>query len=87
MVTQAPCVITVCADVHRFSMCCEQRDAEPCYDNFEMCIRDRLSLFGAFSVIDTVGFLHAFDPVSYTHLVFGRVFRQQVGGEVVTVLR
>lgn len=34
MVTQAPCVITVCADVHRFSMWCEQRDAEPCYDNF-----------------------------------------------------
>ena len=29
MVTQAPCVITVCADVHRFSMWCEQRDAEP----------------------------------------------------------
>ena len=27
-------VITVCADVHRFSMWCEQRDAEPCYDNF-----------------------------------------------------
>ncbi len=34
MVSQAPCVVTVCADVHRFSMWCEQRDAEPCYDNF-----------------------------------------------------
>lgn len=34
MVTQAPCVITVCADVHRFSMWCRQRDAEPSYDNF-----------------------------------------------------
>lgn len=34
MVTQAPCVITVCADVHRFSMWCRQRDAEPAYDNF-----------------------------------------------------
>ncbi len=34
MVTQAPCVVTVCADVHRFSMWCGQRDAEPAYDNF-----------------------------------------------------
>ena len=34
MVVEAPCVITVCADVHRFSMWCEQRDAEPAYDNF-----------------------------------------------------
>lgn len=34
MVVEAPCVITVCADVHRFSMWCEQRDAHPAYDNF-----------------------------------------------------
>lgn len=34
MVLQAPCVITVCADVHRFSMWCEQREADPAYDNF-----------------------------------------------------
>jgi nitroreductase len=34
MVRQAPCVVTVCADIHRFSMWCEQRDAAPCYDNF-----------------------------------------------------
>ena len=34
MVRQAPCVITVCADVHRFSMWCEQREADPAYDNF-----------------------------------------------------
>lgn len=34
MVTQAPCIITICADVHRFSMWCEQRNAEPAYDNF-----------------------------------------------------
>lgn len=34
MVVEAPCVVTVCADVHRFSMWCEQRDAEPAYDNF-----------------------------------------------------
>lgn len=35
MVTEAPCVVTVCADVHRFSMWCAQRDADPAYDNFE----------------------------------------------------
>lgn len=34
MVTQAPCLVTVCADVHRFSMWCRQRDADPAYDNF-----------------------------------------------------
>ena len=28
-------MVTVCADVHRFSKWCEQRDAEPAYDNFE----------------------------------------------------
>lgn len=35
MVTQAPCVVTVCADVHRFTQWCEQRGADPAYDNFE----------------------------------------------------
>lgn len=34
MVRQAPCLVTVCADVHRFSMWCTQRDADPAYDNF-----------------------------------------------------
>ncbi len=34
MLVEAPCVITVCADIHRFSMWCRQRDAEPAYDNF-----------------------------------------------------
>ncbi|HJC27486.1 nitroreductase family protein [uncultured Alistipes sp.] len=34
MVREAPCLVTVCADVHRFSMWCEQREAEPAYDNF-----------------------------------------------------
>ncbi len=31
---QAPVVITFCADVHRFSLWCRQRGAEPGYDNF-----------------------------------------------------
>ena len=35
MVTQAPCLVTGCADVHRFTMWCEQRGADPAYDNFE----------------------------------------------------
>lgn len=34
MIVEAPCVVTVCADIHRFSMWCEQREAEPAYDNF-----------------------------------------------------
>jgi len=34
MVTEAPCLVTVCADIHRFSMWCRQRGADPAYDNF-----------------------------------------------------
>lgn len=34
MVVESPCIVTVCADIHRFSMWCEQRDAKPAYDNF-----------------------------------------------------
>ncbi len=30
----APCVVTVCADVARFSAWCKERNAEPQYDNF-----------------------------------------------------
>ncbi len=30
----APCVVTVCADVARFSAWCRERSAEPQYDNF-----------------------------------------------------
>ena len=32
--TTAPVLMTFCADVHRFSMWCRQRGAEPGYDNF-----------------------------------------------------
>lgn len=35
MVTQAPVVLTFCADFNRFSKWCEQRNAEPGYDNFQ----------------------------------------------------
>lgn len=34
MITEAPVVLTFCADFHRFSKWCEASDAEPCYDNF-----------------------------------------------------
>jgi len=34
MVTQAPVHITFCADINRFHKWCEQRNAEPGYDNF-----------------------------------------------------
>ena len=30
----APCVVTFCADINRFSQWCRLRDAEPAYDNF-----------------------------------------------------
>ncbi len=29
-----PCVVTVCADINRFSLWCKHRGAEPSYDNF-----------------------------------------------------
>ncbi|MCD8101025.1 MAG: nitroreductase family protein [Alistipes sp.] len=33
-VTQAPVLLTFCADIRRFSLWCRQRGAEPVYDNF-----------------------------------------------------
>jgi nitroreductase len=35
MITQAPVVLTFCADFNRFSQWCELRQAEPGYDNFQ----------------------------------------------------
>ena len=35
MVTQAPVVLTFCADFNRFNKWCEQRNAEPGYNNFQ----------------------------------------------------
>jgi nitroreductase len=34
MVTEAPVVLTICADFNRFNKWCRQREAEPGYDNF-----------------------------------------------------
>lgn len=38
MITQAPVVLTFCADFHRFSQWCNQRQADPAYDNFQSFI-------------------------------------------------
>ncbi len=35
MVTQAPVILTFCADFNRFNKWCEQRNAVPGYDNFQ----------------------------------------------------
>ncbi len=35
MITAAPAVLTFCADFNRFSQWCEQRNADPGYDNFQ----------------------------------------------------
>ena len=35
MITQAPVVLTFCADFNRFSKWCDQRDAKPGFDNFQ----------------------------------------------------
>ncbi len=34
MVKQAPVVVTMCADINRFSMWCKQKGCAPAYDNF-----------------------------------------------------
>lgn len=35
MIKQAPVIITFCVDIHRFSKWCEQREAQPQYDNLQ----------------------------------------------------
>ena len=35
MITQAPAVLTFCADFNRFSQWCKQRNADPGYDNLQ----------------------------------------------------
>jgi nitroreductase len=35
MISQAPVVLTFCADFNRFTKWCEQREADPGYDNFQ----------------------------------------------------
>lgn len=54
-VQQAAAVLTFCADLHRFSRWCEERDASPCYDNFQ-------SFTAAF--LDTVSFAQQFNTIA-----------------------
>lgn len=51
MVSQAPAVLTFCADFNRFSKWCEQREATPGYDNFQSFIA---------AAIDTIVFAQTF---------------------------
>lgn len=48
-------VITFCADFYRFSRWCEERDAQPCYDNLQ-------SLMAA--MIDTIAFAQQFNTLA-----------------------
>lgn len=54
-VENAGVVITFCADFNRFSRWCEERDAEPCYDNLQSFMA---------AVIDTVAFAQQFNTLA-----------------------
>ena len=54
-VVGAQAVITVCADFHRFSRWCEERDAEPCYDNLQSFMA---------AVIDAIAFAQQFNTLA-----------------------
>lgn len=54
-VMSTPVVLTFCADFNRFSRWCEERGAEPCYDNFQ-------SFVAAF--IDTIAFAQQFNTLA-----------------------
>lgn len=51
----ASVVITFCADFNRFSRWCEQRSAEPCYDNLQSFMA---------AVIDTIAFAQQFNTLA-----------------------
>lgn len=51
----ASVVITFCADFNRFSRWCEERKAEPCYDNFQSLIA---------AILDTVAFAQQFNTLA-----------------------
>ena len=58
MGTEAPVVLTFCVDYNRFSKWCEQREAEPGFDNFQ-------SFTGA--AIDTALFAQTFANIAEEH--------------------
>lgn len=51
----APVVLTFCADFNRFSRWCENRDAQPCYDNFQSFVA---------AAIDTIAFAQQFNTLA-----------------------
>lgn len=48
-------VLTFCADFNRFSRWCENRDAEPCYDNLQSLVA---------AVLDTAFFAQQFNTIA-----------------------
>lgn len=54
-VLSAPVVLTFCADFNRMSKWCENRNAEPCYDNLQSFVA---------SVIDTIAFAQQFNAIA-----------------------
>lgn len=54
-VESAPVVLTFCADFNRFSRWCENRDAQPCYDNFQSFIA---------AAIDAIAFAQQFNTLA-----------------------
>ena len=51
----AAAVLTFCADFNRFSRWCEERKAEPCYDNFQSFVA---------AAIDTIAFAQQFNTLA-----------------------
>lgn len=47
--------LTFCADLHRFSRWCEERDADPCYDNAQSLVA---------ATIDTIAFAQQFNTLA-----------------------
>lgn len=54
-VESAPVVLTFCADFNRFSRWCENRNAQPCYDNFQSFVA---------AAIDTIAFAQQFNTLA-----------------------
>lgn len=54
-VENASVVITFCADFHRFSVWCDERDAEPCYDNLQSFMA---------ATLDTIAFAQQFNTLA-----------------------
>ncbi|MDE6402804.1 MAG: nitroreductase family protein, partial [Muribaculaceae bacterium] len=54
-VTGCDVVLTFCADLNRFTRWCEERDADPCYDNLQSLVA---------AVLDTAFFAQQFNTIA-----------------------